>query len=98
MTIVKNMKSKRIPQRCLNQQFSKAVKPPLTAAITDFVSDAPVICEKAEQIVFDGGSILYLILREKKHIYDKIQNWSTPVTLFQILGVLMLFLVAIQRI
>ena len=69
MTIVKNMKSKRISQRCLNQQFSKAVKPPLTAAITDFVSDAPVICEKAEQVVFVGGSILYLILWEKNIIY-----------------------------
>ena len=28
-------------------------------------SNAPVICEEAEQVVFDGGSILDLILWEK---------------------------------
>ena len=47
------------------QTVVKAEKPPLTAAITDFVSNAPVICEEVEQVVFDGGSILHIILWEK---------------------------------
>ena len=39
------------------QRVVKAEKLPLTTAITNFVSTAPVICEQVEQIVFDGGSI-----------------------------------------
>ena len=34
-------------------------------AITDFVSNEPVTCEEAEQVDFDGGSILQLILWDK---------------------------------
>ena len=37
----------------------------LTRAITDFVSNALVIVEEVEQVVFDVGSILHLILWEK---------------------------------
>ena len=48
----KEDKIKTYPQRCLNQQFFKVVKPPLITAITGFVSHAPVICEKPEQVVF----------------------------------------------
>ena len=47
------------------QRVVKAEKLPLTTAITNFVSTAPVICDQVEQIVFDGGSILHLILCEK---------------------------------
>ena len=47
------------------QRVVKTDKLPLTTAITNFVSTAPVICEQVEQIVFDGGSILHLILCEK---------------------------------
>ena len=42
--------------------MQKAEKPPPAQAITDFVSNAPVICKEAEQVAFDGGSILHLIL------------------------------------
>ena len=31
-------------------------------AISGFVSNEPVICEEVEQVDFDGGSILHLIL------------------------------------
>ena len=37
----------------------------LTRAITDFVSNALVIVEEVEQVVFDVGSMLHLILWEK---------------------------------
>ena len=30
-----------------------------------FISNVPVICEEAEQVIFDGGSILHFILWEK---------------------------------
>ena len=45
--------------------MDKAEQPLLARAITDFVSSATVICEETEQVVFDGGSILHLILWEK---------------------------------
>ena len=45
--------------------MEKAEKPPLARAITDFVSNAIVLCEEAEHVVFDGGSILHLIFWEK---------------------------------
>ena len=37
----------------------------LTRAITDFVSNALVIVEEVEQVVFDVGSTVRLILWEK---------------------------------
>ena len=40
----------------------KAENPPLTRAMTDFVSNVIVIGEEVEQVVFDGRSILHLIL------------------------------------
>ena len=52
-------------------------------------SNAPVICEEAEQVIFDGGSKLHLILWEKnirwqdtglKYISYVLSNfWSTSV-------------------
>ena len=45
--------------------MKKEEKPPIARAITDFVSNAPIICEGAEQVVFDGGSILHLIMQKK---------------------------------
>ena len=45
--------------------MQRVEKLPLTRAITDIVSNAPVICEEAEQVAFDGASMLNLILREK---------------------------------
>ena len=42
--------------------IQKAKNPPLTRAITD---NALVIDEEVEQVAFDGGSILHLILWEK---------------------------------
>ena len=45
--------------------MQKAENPPLTRAITDFVSNALVVGEEVEQVVFDDGSILNLILWEK---------------------------------
>ena len=45
--------------------MQKVKKPPLARATTDFVFNVPVICEEAEQVVFDGGSMIYLNLWEK---------------------------------
>ena len=46
---------------------------PLSRAITDFVSNALVADEDVEQDVFDGGSILNLLLRENNmRCQDKI--------------------------
>ena len=42
--------------------MQKVKKPPLARATTDFVFNVPVICEEAEQVVFDGGSMIYLNL------------------------------------
>ena len=42
--------------------MQKAENPPLTRAITNFLFNALVIVEEVEQIVFDVGSILHLIL------------------------------------
>ena len=64
LTIAKDMNFEYIPQR-KKQKAEKQKNPPLARAATDFVSNAPVICEEAEQVVFDGGSILNLILWEK---------------------------------
>ena len=50
----------------LNNLNVKGRKTTLATAITDFVSHAPVICEEADQVVFDSGSILHLMLYEKK--------------------------------
>ena len=36
-----------------------------STAITDFVSNVPVIWIEAEEVAFNGGSILHLILFEK---------------------------------
>ena len=47
----------------MNHQFK--YKKLLYRDITDFVSNATVICEEAEQVVFDGGHILHVILRAK---------------------------------
>ena len=44
--------------------MEKVEKPHLSRAITNFVSNATVICEEAEQVGFDGGSILHLVLWE----------------------------------
>ena len=60
------------PQRSLNQQLFKAEKPLLTTAITHFVSNTPVICEEAGQVIFDGSSIFHLDLWEKNiRLQDK---------------------------
>ena len=40
------------PPRCLNQQFFKAEESPLTTAINDCVTNAPVIFEGSEQKLF----------------------------------------------
>ena len=45
--------------------MEKAEKPPLARAITYFVSNANLIGEEVEQVIFDGCSILHLILCEK---------------------------------
>ena len=45
--------------------MQKAKRRPLARVITGFVSNAPVICEEAEQVAFDDGSISNLILWEK---------------------------------
>ena len=45
--------------------MEKVEKPHLSRAITNFVSNATVICEEAEQVGFDGGSILHLVLWEE---------------------------------
>ena len=50
----------------INNLNVKGRKTSLARAITDFVSHAPVICEEADQVVFDSGSILHLMLYEKK--------------------------------
>ena len=42
--------------------MQRVEKLPLTRAITDIVSNAPVICEEAEQVAFGGASMLNLIL------------------------------------
>ena len=42
-----------------------AEKPPLTRAITKFVSNATVVCEETEQVVLNNGFSLHLILWEK---------------------------------
>ena len=67
LTIAKDMNFEYISQRFPNQQFKckKQRIPPIAAAITDFVSNAPAICEEAEQILCDGGSIWHVILWEK---------------------------------
>ena len=44
--------------------MQKAKNLPLSRALTDFVSNALVADEEVEQEVFDGGSILNLLLRE----------------------------------
>ena len=71
--------------------MEKAEKPPLARAITYFVSNANLIGEEVEQVIFDGCSILHLIYK----IQAIVQAKSIPSTLFQILGVLVLFLIAI---
>ena len=38
--------------------MQRVEKLPLTRAITDIVSNAPVICEEAEQVAFGGASML----------------------------------------
>ena len=50
--------------------MQKAKKPPLTRAITDFVTSVPAICEEVEQVVLDGGSISHLILLEKNRCQE----------------------------
>ena len=78
--------------------MEKAEKSSLTRSITDFVSftctcNAHVICEEEKQVVFDGGSILYLILWEKNVSWqDTGLKYSSYV--FQILEVVVLFLMA----
>ena len=42
--------------------MEKVEKPPLSRAMTGFFFYATVICEEAEQVAFDGGCILHLIL------------------------------------
>ena len=60
LTIAKDMNFEYIPQRKKQKaEKQKANNPPLARAVTDFVSNAPVISEEAEQVVFDGGSILH---------------------------------------
>ena len=61
------MNCEYIPQCCLNQQF-KYKKEKSHFQLEWWLilfSNPPAICEEAEQVVFDSGSILYLILWEK---------------------------------
>ena len=67
--------------------------PPLTRTITNFLSNAPVTLEEGEQVNLDDDSILHLILWEKNIRCQDIG----PATIFQILEVQALFLMAIQR-
>ena len=59
LTIAKDMHFEYISQRFSNQQFKRKKQriSPIAAAITDFVSNTPAICEEVEQILCDGGSI-----------------------------------------
>ena len=41
----------------IKNQMKTAEKPPLTRAITKFVSNATVICEETEQVVLNDGSV-----------------------------------------
>ena len=61
------MNCEYISQRCLNQRFKcKKLKSHLELEPKVILfSNVPVICEESEQVVFDGGSILHLILWEK---------------------------------
>ena len=67
LTTVKNMNCEYIPLVLFESTIlkQKTEKPLLTRDITDLVSNAPVICEEAEQVVFYCGSILHLILWSK---------------------------------
>ena len=47
-----------------------AEKPPLTRAITKFVSNATVIYEETEEVILNDGFILHLILWEKNRCQD----------------------------
>ena len=66
--------------------------PPLPRTITNFLSNAPVTLEEAEQVNLDDDSILHLILWEKN-----IRCQDIGPAIFQILEVQALFLMAIQR-
>ena len=72
--------------------MQKEGKTPLTRTITNFVSIAPVTLEVTEQVNLDDDSILHLILWEKNRCQD-----IGPAMIFQILGVRVLFLVAIHK-
>ena len=64
----------------------------LTRTITNFVSNAPVIFEKAEQVNLNDDSILHLIMWGENIRCQDIGQ----ATIFQILGVQVLFVMAIQ--
>ena len=80
----------------MNQQFrcKKTESSPPTWAATDFVCNAPVIFKEVEQVIFYGGSMLHFIFMGEKH---HIAGYGTEVhqLLFQILEVVVLFLIAI---
>ena len=47
-----------------------AEKPPLTRAITKFVSNTTVICEETEEVILNDGFMIHLILWEKNRCQD----------------------------
>ena len=96
LTIIKDITCEDIPNTIwINYLNIQKESPPITRATANFVCNTPVIWE-VEQVVFDGGSMLNLIFWEK----HQFAGYMTEVqqVFFSILGVALLFLMAIQKI